>query len=525
MLNEQGMLGVFSEAAQSAPNEAVSLGETVCIPAKGDKPMRSRRHVALILLCSAVVFAQSIPKPSAIETSEKSIDAINYWHRSGSTKIGFVGTDLMPTASGEAKIQAKQGKTNIDARFKDLQRPTALCGECLTYVLWAITPEGRATNLGEIVPDASDKKLSVTTELQAFGLIVTAEPYFAVTQPSSRIVLQNVAGQNVKGAVGVIQAKASLISPGVYNPVHMNLEPLVFNSNLPFEYFEALNAQRIAKLSAADQYAADTFARADASLKRAADYASEPKIQVNPIITASRDAVQGFEDARLISLRKQAEERVANQKAADAARVAAAQAEAERQQAEAEQAARARTMAEAQRAAALKQEEAAKQAAADAERQKLQAQQEKEELRAKLLQQLNAVLDTRDTPRGLVVNMSDVLFDSGQYTLRQVAREKLARISGIVEMYPGLRLAAEGHTDDIGSESFNQTLSEKRAQAVQNFLVSQGVPEVSVTAIGLGESAPVADNRTAAGRQQNRRVELVISGEAIGTKIGGPAGE
>ena len=379
------------------------------------------RYVALLLLCGAVVFAQSTPKPSAIETSEKSIDAINYWHRSGSTKIGFVGTDLMPTAGGEAKIQAKQGKTNIDAKFKDLQRPTTLCGECLTYVLWAITPEGRATNLGEIVPDSPDKKLSVTTELQAFGLIVTAEPYFAVTQPSDRIVLQNVAGQNVKGAVGVIQAKASLISPGVYNPVHRNLELLVFNSNLPFEYFEALNAQRIAKLSAADKYAADTFARADASLKRAADYASEPKIQINPIITASRDAVQAFEDARLISLRKQVEERVANQKAVDAAKVAEAQAEAERQRAEAEQAAQARAtaeaqkaQAEAQRAAALKQEEAARQAAAHAERQKLQAQQGKEELRAKLLQQLNAVLDTRDTPRGLVVNMSDVLFDSGQ---------------------------------------------------------------------------------------------------------------
>ena len=324
---------------------------------------------------------------SAAEITEKSIDAINYVHRSGATKIAFVGTDLMPSAKGEAKIEAKQGKTNINAKFKGLQRPTSFCGECLTYVMWAITPEGRANNLGEIVPDGSDKELNVTSELQAFGLIVTGEPYFAVTQPSNRIILQNAAKEETLGAVDVVRAKASLISPGVYNPVKTNLEPLVFNSKLPFEYFEALNAQRIAKLSSADKYAADTFERAETQLKQAQDYASQKKLQVNPIITASKSAIQTYEDSRLISLRKQAEEHQAAQKAAAAAKVAAAQAEAEKEAQARELAEAQKQLADAQRAAAEKQEAEARDAAAKAEEQRLQAEREKEEQRAKLLQQ------------------------------------------------------------------------------------------------------------------------------------------
>ncbi len=260
------------------------------------------------------------------QMSEKSIDAINYLHRSGSTKVDFVGTELLPSAKGEAKVEAKQGKTNIDAKFRDLPRPTSLCSECLTYVLWAITSEGRATNLGEVVPDKTDKKLSVTSELQAFAMILTAEPYFAVTQPSDRIVLQNEARKNTKGEVGEVAAKASLVSPGVYNPAKTNLEPIVFQSALPYEYFEALNAQRIAKSSEADKYAAESFGKAEASLKQAQSYASRKEIDAKAIITASRDAVQTYEDSRLISIRKQAEERLAQQKAAAAEKVAAANA-------------------------------------------------------------------------------------------------------------------------------------------------------------------------------------------------------
>jgi outer membrane protein OmpA-like peptidoglycan-associated protein len=161
------------------------------------------------------------------------------------------------------------------------------------------------------------------------------------------------------------------------------------------------------------------------------------------------------------------------------------------------------------------------QAAQTAEQQRLQAEREKEEMRARLLQQLNTVLETRDTQRGLIVNMADVLFDSGQATLRPAAREKLAKVSGIVLAYPGLKLQVEGHTDSVGSDAYNQKLSEKRADSVRAYLVKQGLSPDTITAMGFGKADPVADNKTASGRQQNRRVEMVVSGEVIGTKIGG----
>ena len=148
------------------------------------------------------------------------------------------------------------------------------------------------------------------------------------------------------------------------------------------------------------------------------------------------------------------------------------------------------------------------------------AEQEKADLRRRLLFQFNMALDTRDTQRGLVVNLSDVLFDVGKYELRPIAREKLARLSGIIISYPGLVLEAEGHTDTTGSEEINLELSMRRAEAVRDYLISQGVPEDTVSSIGMGFSVPVASNDTREGRQQNRRVEIIISGEVIGTRIG-----
>jgi outer membrane protein OmpA-like peptidoglycan-associated protein len=181
-----------------------------------------------------------------------------------------------------------------------------------------------------------------------------------------------------------------------------------------------------------------------------------------------------------------------------------------------------------QQQAAEAERQRAELAAQQAEQQRQQAEREKEEMRARLLQQLNTVLETRDTQRGLIVNMADVLFDTGKSTLRPAAREKLAKISGIVLAYPGLKLQVEGHTDSVGSTAYNQKLSEARANNVRDYLVKQGLTEDSITAEGFGEMQPVASNANAKGRQQNRRVEMVVSGEAIGTQIGGthtPAAE
>ena len=159
-------------------------------------------------------------------------------------------------------------------------------------------------------------------------------------------------------------------------------------------------------------------------------------------------------------------------------------------------------------------------AAANSDQQLKQAVQDREELRAKLLQQFNLIFATRDTARGLIVNLSDVLFDTGKSTLRPEAREKLAKISGIVLAYPDLRLAIEGNTDSVGSDAMNQQLSEQRADSVRDFLAQENIPAASMTSQGFGKTQPVASNDTAEGRQQNRRVELVVSGEVIGTTVG-----
>jgi outer membrane protein OmpA-like peptidoglycan-associated protein len=479
-----------------------------------------------------------------VNVVERTTQAVNYRSRSGATKINFRGTDLLPKANGEAKVESKKGYTEIEVEFDDLEKPARYGNEYLTYVLWGITPEGRATNLGELVMSGNRGKLNVTTELQAFGMIVTAEPYFAVTQPSNLVVLENEVRPDTVGGVQRIKTKYSLIDVGGYRPENYTFEPMVPKPKLPGEFYQAQNAMRIAKATGAEKYAESPFARAESLYEQALDYANRKNVERKPLITTSRAAVQSFEDARLISLRRQDDERRENERQArtraeeEAAASARRQKEAEEnaalQRAEAERATKERAEAEAARQTALTQQQQAEElarlraaeaerdrlAATEAEQKRLQAEREQEELRARLLQQFNLILETRDTARGLVVNLSDVLFDFGKSTLRPLAREKLARLSGILLSYPGLKIQVEGHTDNIGSDAYNQKLSEQRAEGVLGYLTSQGVLPANVTAIGLGKTQPVADNSTAKGRQQNRRVEMVVSGEVIGTKIG-----
>jgi len=461
--------------------------------------------------------------------------AVNYKHRGGATKLDFAGTDLMPKANGEAKVESKQGYIEIEVEFDELQKSTTFGNEYLTYILWAITPEGRAANLGEVLLNGNRSKLDVTTDLQAFALIVTAEPYYAVRQPSNVVVLENVIREDTKGTTEVVDAKYDLLERGGYIPTGYKFDPVVLNAKLPLEFFEARNALRIAQSEGADKYASDSYQHAVRLMDQADAYATKKNINKKAMIAVAREAVQTAEDARAIAVTKIEQERVdaANRAAAD--REATAKAQTINAEADTAEALRARDEAERQKreaqASALQQQQtadaeaernrAAAAAAAAASEQKLQqAERDREELRARLLHQFNAVLETRDTVRGLVVNMSDVLFDTGKHTLRPMAREKLAKISGIVLAYPALTLGIEGNTDSVGSDEYNQSLSERRAEAVRSYLAQQGVPEPSMTAKGLGEGQPIASNSTAEGRQQNRRVELIVSGEVIGTKIG-----
>jgi outer membrane protein OmpA-like peptidoglycan-associated protein len=533
----------------------------------------------------------------------RSVQAVNYKHRGGATKLDFAGTDLMPAANGQAKVESKKGYIEIEVEFGNLQNPTTFGNEYLTYILWAISPEGRAVNLGEVlVGDNHRSKLDVTTDLQAFALVVTAEPYYAVRQPSNLVVLENVVRTDTGGTIEAMNTKYDLLERGGYIPTGYKFDPVVLNTRLPLEFFEARNALRIAESEGAEQYAGDSYQHAVRLMDKVDGYATSKHIDRKPLIAVAREAVQTAEDAREITVRKIDEERLGNERQAAAEAQAQTQAQADdatrqKEQAQSDQAqaesarnraesdtanAQAATLAaqtatanaeaaktqaesdavDAQTAKAQAESETARvqaeaaqakadsdkvltdsldssanalsAAQADVEQSRLaaqnaqlnvqQAETDKAALRTRLSEQLNTILETRDSARGLIVSMSDVLFDTGKYSLKPGAREKLAKVAGILLAYPGLNIAVGGYTDNVGGDDMNQRLSENRAGSVRDYLVQQGVATNSVSAEGFGNSLPVASNDNSAGRQQNRRVELLVSGEAIGQPVNATTG-
>jgi outer membrane protein OmpA-like peptidoglycan-associated protein len=459
----------------------------------------------------------------------RTVQAVDYLHRGGVTEVNLAGTTLMSSADGRAKVRSKRGTMEVEAEFGNLQPPTTFGNEYLTYVLWAISPEGRAENLGEVLIGSNDRsKLTATTNLQAFALIVTAEPYFGVRQPSNVVVLENVVTAETKGTSEAVSAKYELIERGGYLPTGYKFDPVVLSANLPLEFYEARNALRIAKSEGAEQYAGESYQRAVQSMKTADDYAVRKHVETKPLIAAARVAVQTAEDAREVAVKRiDADSQAAQLQASSDAQA--------NSQAQAAEAARLQAKAQADAAnaqAAMATNQATSAAAvsaaqADADQSRLLAQQaqqnehqadsDKAAIRAQLTEQLNKILETRDSARGLIVSMSDVLFDTGQYTLKPGAREKLAKVAGILIAYPGLNIAVGGYTDNVGGDAMNQKLSENRAGAVRDYLVAQGVATPSVSATGFGNTSPVATNDNASGRQENRRVELVVSGDAIGS--------
>ncbi len=452
----------------------------------------------------------------------RNVQALNYRHDGGATEVSFAGTPLLPSADGKAKVRSKRGTLEVEAQFGSLRNPTTFGTEYLTYVLWAISPEGRAVNLGEVlVGDDNRSKLTATTDLQAFALIVTAEPYYAVRRPSNVVVLENVILPGTKGTSEAVNAKYELMERGGYIPTGYKFDPVILSASLPLEFYEARNALRIAQSEGADTYATSSYQHAVELMNQADGYASRKHVEKKPLIAIARQAVQTAEDAREIAVKKIDEERSANE------RQASSDAQAQ-SQAQADEARRQKQKAEADMAASQAASATAISAAqADAERSRLAAEKaqqgehdavsDKAAMRAQLSEQLNRVLATRDSARGLIISMSDVLFDTGKFSLKTGAREKLAKVAGILIAYPALAIEVGGYTDNVGGDAMNQKLSEDRADAVRAYLVEQGVGTASVTARGFGNASPVASNDNASGRQENRRVELVVSGDAIGS--------
>ena len=529
---------------------------------------------------NAARMAAGSPPIYRVTVTARTAKAISYRHRSGATKIDFRGTELLPGARGEAKVESKQGRIEIEVEFDGLQAATRNGVEYLTYVLWAVTPEGRTSNLGEVLLNGTKSKLDVSTELQVFGLVVTAEPYFAVNQPSDLIVMENVVRADTAGKIEEIDAKYELLQRGQYQHL-ANPLALKADRRLPLELYEARNAVQIARSMGADRFATETFKKAEKSLAESEAY-QKRNAGRKPVTMTAREAVQTAEDSRAIAVKRQEGEALAAErqgsmdrearaengrvvaqsetdrvtreseaariraqaqaedlKRENDARLAAGAADADRLRVENEtrataaktEADRLRADNDSRMAAAgaeadrLKLENDAQRAASQVEldsaaRQTATLEAQKVELRVLLLKQFNAILQTRDTARGLIVNMSDVLFDTAKSSLRPLAREKLAKIAGIVSGHPGLRLDVEGYTDSVGGDEYNQQLSEQRGESVRGYLTQQGMASGSVSSKGFGKTQPVASNDTAQGRQLNRRVELVISGDVIGTEIG-----
>jgi outer membrane protein OmpA-like peptidoglycan-associated protein len=530
---------------------------------------------SILVLLALMTAAAQIPNPATPTTAQppvqtgqpapvfrvtvvsRTISAINYRHRAGTTHVGFRGTALMPDARGDSEVQSQMGSTKIETKLDHMTPASQYGPEYMTYVLWAITPEGRAVNLGELVLQGDDAKLLSTTDLQSFGLIVTAEPYFAVTQPSDVVVAENFVRSDTRGTIQQVDAKYQLLKRGSYVYNRAAYQPVKVDPKGPLQLAEAENAIEIARLAGAQRYAPDTFQNAMVDLQNAQDFLNHGHHRKESE-TDARSAAEMAEDARIITIRKVHEQQLAEERAAAAERTAEARAQAEQaeqqakleqqQQAKAEaerqaaveaeqqaeqakqQAEQARAEAEAARAAALAQQqqaqteaERARAAAQQAEAQRQQAENEKTQLRERLRQELNTILETRETARGLIVNINDVLFGFDKYSLTPSAREKLAKVAGILLAYPGLKIQLEGHTDNVGTPEYNQRLSEERADSVRDYLIAQGVPANNLTTVGLGESGPVASNDTSAGRQQNRRVDMVVSGEPIGIENTPPA--
>ena len=474
-----------------------------------------------------------------IEVVARDIPAINYFHRDKSTKIGFKGTSLLPEAHGWAEIKAQGGRTVVELHLAGLSP-----GERFRSGIHDVRGLGRHAGGAPREPgrsaadggkDRSD--MTVTANLQAFGIIVTAEPYYAVTMPSDVVVAQNVVEDSTQGVIEQVNAHYTLLPRGAYTETagrHTVIHPVTRDDRSPLELYEAVNAVNIADAGGATKYASDTMTTARTALQNAQDMDRRKGSDRKQVITYAREAVQAAEDARIITIRKiKEEDDAAQRKAREDAELSAKQS-----QEDAEQQARQRADAEAAQRDAEEREKHAREAQAQADQQRQQAeqarlqaeqgaqqaQQQAAQMREQLKNQLNQVLQTRETARGLIVNMSDVLFDFNKYTLKPQAREKLAKVSGILLAYPNLKLQVEGYTDNIGSEEYNQKLSEQRADSVRDYLVSQSVPDGNITAQGYGKTHPIADNSSNSGRAENRRVEMVVSGNAIGVQEQTPGG-
>lgn len=449
-------------------------------------------------LWAATVLAITVAPQSYAQQLERDVSVVSedvagrlegFSYREGpESKLEFRGTAIALAADGKAEVEFQDGRARVDVSVRKLPNPWTL-GPYSTYVLWAVTADGRANNLGSLELRNGRGSLEATTPLSQFALIVSAEPHFAVTAPSKAVVLSNLA-RRVKGEKVIIAGLTERMDYAAL--AAQTIDP---RSRIPLDLVQARYSIDIARGAAADQYAPGEFAQAEQLLAQAESAQASKKYSVRKTAPRlSRDAVQMGEDARRKAILgrqtadKEAAALAARQEAEEKAQLAAGVAAEEARKREMETAAR---------------------AAAEAETEAMKA------ARADLTARLNRVLPTRETERGIVAEIAGVQFATGAATLSTTAREALARFSGIVGVYPSLRFKVEGHTDSTGSYLTNRDLSLRRALTVRDYLIAQGVPAPSIGVEGLGPDQPIADNATSDGRARNRRVEIILTGDLI----------
>lgn len=456
----------------------------------------------------APVFAQEQePVPEGPATQQ----ALAMTYPEGRTiSVKLEGTYRLPRASGEAKVERKKGITEIEVELDEMKPASFFGGDYRTYVLWTLSPEGQAKNTGEFVLDGNRSKLNISTPLQTLAMVVTAEPHFLVERPSRFVVLENMRPVQTAAPMTVAEIPYRGFQ-GIYNAERETLAQMPeAKGEVRTDLAQAFIAVELAERAGAVEHAPEELARASDALQnaqKAAESSPGGSIARNLARDAVRLAVEAQEVAKERAFEAALEaERKARANQIDTLQQAIAEAEtqAERARLEAEQRELQLRMEERARQEAQQEaEEAAQRAAAEAAA--------KEEARARLQEALGYVAETRQTARGLIVNLPDILFDFDKAVLRPGARELVSRIAGILLVTPGIRLSIEGHTDSVGTEEYNQQLSQKRAQSVHDYLAEAGVPADIMTTHGFGETQPIAPNTTPSGRQQNRRVEIVIT--------------
>lgn len=503
-----------------------------------------------IIALAGTSFAQTIEVTHTSQwvAAKRQIVAVKYIEDK-QTAVNMAGTSLVPRAIGKADVEFKHGRSRIKLEMENLGHPQSLGAYYTTYILWAVAPEGQAESLMEL-PISSKFNVDATTKLQNFGLMITAEPHASVALPSPVIVAENSLRKGTEGNIGMSQIEYSGDSGSLYVVTSPNSPALNADFNTPLLILGARRAVWIAQRAGAGEFAAPELRDSEVKLEaleqswpRSHRHDSEHK-NAERYGGQARDVMRLGEHARSLAVERSAQARLATERRDASDTLAQAQSDTDRARTEADRASMdaERARREAERARRSEREEttrAAGEAALSRDRvaqaqsetetakaneaaasneamrariQALDALRERDAARQGLYVSLSEILETRREARGLIVNLSDVLFDTGQATLKPGAREKLSKLAGILLAYPGgYRIEIEGHTDSVGSDESNLRLSQGRADSVHDYLLHSGLkPERMMSARGLGESTPVASNDTAAGRQVNRRVEIII---------------